>query len=294
MDGTHHTRDKFLDGNPGSRIENLRIRTFGIPLVDYDQKPRRPIGSETIVLRRPPFAFPSGPFFPYTSLYEQRDPLHRVDDRDERLRSRATSTSSPTVPQIGMANGAGYGILYPLSKNVKVIGLDVLDHLFFLQTSKSVSRADSGQTLPLTRCLDLGCGDTEFVGLDYSDVQPKLYMLPVKVAERVQWVHGNFLERLPFEDNSFDRAHIHRIAWGVPGQSWDYLCLEIEQILCPGGVLEWIEEDVLFPILPRSYTTKSKARQGEHQSRVSELTIAAYSDPIPLPQHLPPQCPRHN
>ncbi|KIJ53421.1 hypothetical protein M422DRAFT_25792 [Sphaerobolus stellatus SS14] len=213
------------------------------------------------------------------------------------VRSRATSTSSPTVPQIGMTNGAGYGIPYPLSNDVKVIGMDVLDHLFFLQTSKSVSRVDFGQTPPPTRCLDLGCGsgawimdaakqwkDTEFVGFDYLDVQPKLYMLPVKVAERVQWVHGNFLERLPFEDNSFDHVHIHRIAWGVPEQSWDHLCLEIERILCPGGVLEWIEEDVLFPILPRSYTTKSKARQGGHQSRVSELTIP----PTPIGDKPPP------
>ena len=90
-----------------------------------------------------------------------------------------------------------------------------------------------------------------------------------RLSERVRFVHGNFLiNGLPFEDGEFDHVRIVGIARGVPEKKvrpdtphrkvlslipsqWDYLLAEVHRVLCDGGHLEMIEEDIIFPILPR-------------------------------------------
>ncbi|KAJ7293733.1 hypothetical protein C8J57DRAFT_36288 [Mycena rebaudengoi] len=125
--------------------------------------------------------------------------------------------------------------------------------------------------------LDLGCGvgswilsaakqwpNCEFVGFDLVDVQIPLKNLPPEyesIVDRISWVHGNFLtNKLPFEDDEFDHVHIHAIAQGVPENKWGPLFEEINRILRPGGVVEIIEDDVIFPLLPRWFTSPLRAR----------------------------------
>jgi hypothetical protein len=47
-----------------------------------------------------------------------------------------------------------------------------------------------------------------------------------------------------------DRLAEKELSLILPSQ-WDYLLAEVHRVLCEGGHLEMIEEDIIFPILPR-------------------------------------------
>ncbi|KAH7340580.1 hypothetical protein B0J17DRAFT_715783 [Rhizoctonia solani] len=126
---------------------------------------------------------------------------------------------------------------------------------------------------PPAKVLDLGCGtgywivkaahhwtQTEFVGFDLVPIQPSLERVTsrsglstskdhadLRLHERIRWVHGNFLEKLPFQDNEFDFVRCRKIARGVPESKWDELYEEIVRIMKPGAAFEHIEEDIIFP-----------------------------------------------
>ncbi|KAF9242513.1 hypothetical protein BU15DRAFT_14009, partial [Melanogaster broomeanus] len=59
--------------------------------------------------------------------------------------------------------------------------------------------------------------------LDIVPLHPDMGHLSPDVAKRVSWVHANFLEGLPFQNEEFDFVHIKRIARGVPENEWDDL-----------------------------------------------------------------------
>ncbi|THH07378.1 hypothetical protein EW145_g3428 [Phellinidium pouzarii] len=145
---------------------------------------------------------------------------------------------------------------------------DTIDHLILADMC-------GGLTLqildtPPARVLDLGCGggmwilaaaqqwkDTAFVGFDIHKRQPNLSRtLQADLSERVQWVHGNFLEPLPFADGEFDLARMQNIGLGVPEDEWQNVIDELVRVLKPGGSLEIIEEDITFPC-PDTQTTRT-------------------------------------
>ncbi|KAJ7706019.1 hypothetical protein B0H17DRAFT_1035287 [Mycena rosella] len=175
---------------------------------------------------------------------------------------------------------------YPLAYSKHVLELESLDmrlvnhmsngSVSFVDFSDENWRGDGGVATP-ERSLDLGCGtgswvidaakewpNCDFVGFDLVDVQIPIKTLPpeyVSIAERISWVHGNFLtNKLPFEDDEFDHVHIHAIAQGVPENKWGILFEEVNRILRPGGVVEIIEDDVIFPLLPKWFTAPFRAR----------------------------------
>ncbi|TRM66078.1 hypothetical protein BD626DRAFT_196556 [Schizophyllum amplum] len=125
------------------------------------------------------------------------------------------------------------------------------------------------------RVLDLGCGtgtwvvdaarewpEAELVGFDLAAIQVPLQLLEPSLASRITWTHGNFLTtKLPFEDDEFDHVHIKSIARGVPENKWQTIFEEVNRVLCPGGVVELIEEDIIFPHLPHWFTSPLRARQ---------------------------------
>ncbi|KAF8610439.1 hypothetical protein BDV93DRAFT_16612 [Ceratobasidium sp. AG-I] len=127
---------------------------------------------------------------------------------------------------------------------------------------------------PPAKVLDLGCGtghwvlraarqwtDTKFIGFDLVPIQPSLARVTgksggsigansysnLRLDERIQWVHGNFLEKLPFKDAEFDMVRCRRIARGVPESKWVELYEEIVRVMKPGAAFEHVEEDMVFP-----------------------------------------------
>ncbi|KAI0702334.1 hypothetical protein BC835DRAFT_1263900 [Cytidiella melzeri] len=118
------------------------------------------------------------------------------------------------------------------------------------------------------RCLDLGTAvgnwvvdtartfpECTFVGFDLMDIQTSLKYVEPSVANRITWVHGNFLKfPLPFEDDEFDYIHLSNVALAVPEHKWSPLFEELNRILSPSGVIEMLQQDARFPVLPRWFT----------------------------------------
>ncbi|KAF8216065.1 hypothetical protein K438DRAFT_1705016 [Mycena galopus ATCC 62051] len=172
---------------------------------------------------------------------------------------------------------------YPLAYSKHVLELESIDmrlvshmnggSVSFVDFSDENWKGDGGVATP-EHSLDLGCGTgawvidaakewptCDFVGFDLVDIQISLKTLPTAIAERISWVHGNFLtNKLPFEDDEFDHVHIHAIAQGVPENKWGILFQEINRVLRPGGVVEIMEDDVIFPLLPKWFTAPLRAR----------------------------------
>ncbi|KAI0652066.1 hypothetical protein C8Q79DRAFT_936021 [Trametes meyenii] len=127
---------------------------------------------------------------------------------------------------------------------------------------------------PPKRCLDIGTGlglwvlssakawpDATFVGLDMVNIQVPIQFLEHDIAERVEWVHTNILRnKLPFDDDEFDHVHIQCLALGIPENKWYTVFEEIRRVMKPGATIEILEEDAVFPILPRWYTDPLRAR----------------------------------
>ncbi|KAF9056098.1 hypothetical protein BJ165DRAFT_1430860 [Panaeolus papilionaceus] len=189
---------------------------------------------------------------------------------------------------------------YPLSYDRQVLELESLDNklAYYLRGSVSFVNFDEHPQ----RVLDLGCGtgtwvidaakewpECEFVGFDLVDVQIPVKMLHASMADRIQWKHGNFLTtKLPFDDDEFDHVHIQSIARGVPENKWGVLFEEVNRILRPGGSVEVIEDDAIFPVLPRWFTTALRARplrsQSVHYPDGSYRGYPTLSN-IPIPTH---------
>ncbi|KAJ3552053.1 hypothetical protein NM688_g4360 [Phlebia brevispora] len=184
------------------------------------------------------------------------------------LKSLKLETSHEDLPY-GLATGLHYDkreVPYPLSLEKESLELYSLDRALMYRVKGACSFVDFNNGYP-RRCLDLGTGlgdwiidaaqawpDCTFVGFDVADIQIDLRYVDPSIAHRVQWIHGNFLEHLPFEDNEFDFVHLFGTAFCVPEDKWHFFFDEINRVLKPGGHVEILEEDAIFPVLPRWFT----------------------------------------
>ncbi|TDL25799.1 S-adenosyl-L-methionine-dependent methyltransferase [Rickenella mellea] len=150
---------------------------------------------------------------------------------------------------------------YPVEYSNDIGDFNVLEMLMGQSIQKSISIHKFVK--PPNRVLDLGCGtgtwiiaaakewpNTAFVGFDIADIQPDLTQKKMEIGDlhkRITWVHGNFLERLPFLDEEFEFVRIHDIGLGVPEDEWQDVIEEVARVLKPGGVLEVMEYDIIFP-----------------------------------------------
>ncbi|KAG2134310.1 S-adenosyl-L-methionine-dependent methyltransferase, partial [Suillus cothurnatus] len=171
---------------------------------------------------------------------------------------------------------------YPRNYERNVLDLDAVDTLLTRQMSGGSltwhvfppSWNKPPPDVPLKRILDIGSGNgvwvveaakhwkgCEVVGLDIVSLHPDLVRLSrdKDLLKRVSWVQANFLEGLPFANESFDFVHIKRIARGVPEDkvsmcllhhTWDDLFEEITRVMKPGAAFEIVEEDLSFPGRP--------------------------------------------
>ncbi|KDQ20946.1 hypothetical protein BOTBODRAFT_26959 [Botryobasidium botryosum FD-172 SS1] len=148
---------------------------------------------------------------------------------------------------------------YPVSYERRVLDHDVWDTCGSQQISPAQVTWHRFDTPP-ANVLDLGTGtgawviqaahlwpSTKFVGFDLVPIQSDPKYISGDFASRIRWVHGNFLEKLPFSDDHFDFVHIRNIARGVPEDQWGEVFEEIYRVMKPGAYLEMVEEDLLFP-----------------------------------------------
>lgn len=94
-------------------------------------------------------------------------------------------------------------------------------------------------------CLDAARDwkDSEFIGLDVVPVQTSIdAQIEPDLSKRVSWVVANFLEGLPFPNQSFDFVHMRQVgALSIGEDQWPALLSEIVRVLKPQGHLELLE-----------------------------------------------------
>ncbi|CCM00104.1 uncharacterized protein FIBRA_02131 [Fibroporia radiculosa] len=163
----------------------------------------------------------------------------------------------------GAANNGSMhrSIPYPARSSMDLYLYDSWDYMFMsgVVCQFTVHKFDP----PPRKVLDIGCGngiwvieaakkwmDTQFVGIDLEKCQPDLTRPEYELenySQRIEWQHIDFLEPLPFATGEFDFVRFCVIGLAVPEDEWQYLIEECARVLAPNGVLEAIEEDLIFP-----------------------------------------------
>ncbi|KAI0707807.1 hypothetical protein C8Q76DRAFT_628262 [Earliella scabrosa] len=162
---------------------------------------------------------------------------------------------------------------WPLSYDTPSLEMEMMDTALTSAYKGVVSLVDHKGKEP-ARCLDIGTGlglwvtksakywrNSTFVGFDLVNVQIPLSILDPDDARRIEWVYGNILTGpLPFEDEEFDHVRMVQVALGIPENKWNPIFEEIRRVMKPGATIEIIEEDAIFPVLPRWFTEPLHAR----------------------------------
>ncbi len=100
--------------------------------------------------------------------------------------------------------------------------------------------------------LDVGCGTGRWAMEMATDFpQANVFGVDLVAAEDVTlgyglerrpdnytFVTGNVLEKLPFEDNSFDFVHQRLLVAAIPEKDWPHVVSELARVARPGG---WVE-----------------------------------------------------
>ncbi|KAJ2964658.1 hypothetical protein NQZ79_g542 [Umbelopsis isabellina] len=100
--------------------------------------------------------------------------------------------------------------------------------------------------------LDVGCGPgswtmeiageypkSEVVGIDMTS------MFPAEIKPvNCQFMRTNILEKLPFDDESFDFIFMRFIQMGIEEEQWDIVLEELVRVAKPGAYIELVESDL--------------------------------------------------
>ncbi|CAI2165277.1 17044_t:CDS:2 [Funneliformis geosporum] len=113
------------------------------------------------------------------------------------------------------------------------------------------------------KVLDVGCGAgtwlldlstqynySKFVGIDIMPV------FPVEIKpENLEFVEGDVLKGLPFDDNTFDFVHQETMGLSWTLDNWPFVISEIIRVTKPGGYMQFSDPDVVSygPILGRFF-----------------------------------------
>ncbi|KAG0706757.1 hypothetical protein DFH29DRAFT_116977 [Suillus ampliporus] len=182
-------------------------------------------------------------------------------------------------------------VISPLTYTNDVVNFDHWDHMFITNCCRSLTLYDFDG--PPSTILDLGCGrglwaieaarqwqGSTIVGFDIESRQPRSNVLEKSVSRRLRWVQGNLLEQLPFLNGQFDFVRMVRMGLHIPEDEWPSVLSEIARILKPHGVLEVIEEDLIFPCQsPRSHdVTPTSGESGSStQGSLTDTVVTATS-----------------
>jgi SAM-dependent methyltransferase len=100
------------------------------------------------------------------------------------------------------------------------------------------------------KVLDNGCGsgawardvakkyrNAEVVGLDIN----KTTFEDAEILPNMRFVEVNMLQRLPFEDNTFDAVYQRFMIMRIPHGEWEHAVKELKRVTKPGGYIELVE-----------------------------------------------------
>ncbi|KAF8326542.1 uncharacterized protein EI90DRAFT_3069584 [Cantharellus anzutake] len=140
---------------------------------------------------------------------------------------------------------------YPLCYDRFILDCDVFNVIQQHWATGRLGYGDRPGSNPV-RLLDIGCVWIIEAAKRWPETSfPDVELLDDPIGSRISWVLGNFLKTpWPFENGEFDHIVIRFIAKGVPELSWDAFFQEVSRVLAPSGIVEYVEEDVIFPRIP--------------------------------------------
>lgn len=136
--------------------------------------------------------------------------------------------------------------------------------------------------------LDLGCGrgvwaaevallwdDVHVTACDIEDfeMQAREWM-PAEVAARITWTRADFImDYLPFKCEAFHFIRLLAPSGAMPIDCWPRLLAELERVLKPGGRLELIDDEVIFPhiTLPPNSSIHKNTDEGHSPFRKASV-----------------------
>lgn len=140
-------------------------------------------------------------------------------------------------------------VFYPVQMNRKLRDMETWENAFIQLTAGRPLLTSPDKIPPKPVILDLACGygawsilaaryfeESRVVGFDIKNIQPNLKELKCDdLAERLTWVHGDMLRRLPFEDDTFDVVKSQYIELCVPDFKWEDL-LKVNLVINTSGL----------------------------------------------------------
>ncbi|KAF8964930.1 hypothetical protein BDZ97DRAFT_1814044 [Flammula alnicola] len=187
-------------------------------------------------------------------------------------------------------------IPYPISYSNQMADLfvcfDIWNHMFLTNHFGNLTVTMHRFEQPPARSLDIGCGsgfwvieaakkwqNSKIIGFDIVKIQPRLHDIEhlIPLSQRIGWVHGNFLDGLPFPSNHFDCVRMAGLGLAIPEDEWQFVLEEIHRVMTPGAVLEIIEENLLFPC------PSTLLQQPDQEASRSSPAVYIYIPPPHIP-----------
>jgi ubiquinone/menaquinone biosynthesis C-methylase UbiE len=147
------------------------------------------------------------------------------------------------------------GVPYVLPKDMGEVNRLDFQHYMMRYALRGNYAAPIGST-PHSM-LDVGCGTGRWaqemaqlfphsavIGVDVTPPAPQgERAAPDRQPDNYTFVPGNVLERLPFDDGSFDFTHQRYMIGAIPLDAWPRAIAELARVTRPGGWVEVVEAD---------------------------------------------------
>ncbi|KAI9279882.1 S-adenosyl-L-methionine-dependent methyltransferase [Sporodiniella umbellata] len=104
--------------------------------------------------------------------------------------------------------------------------------------------------------LDVGCGSGVWMA-DMSSEYPNctyhgcdIIDAPVIIQKlaHLNFSYGNVIQKLPYEDNTFDFVRMGLFVWALRANEWPIAIKEVIRVVKPGGIVQFVD---VTPLLPK-------------------------------------------